>query len=136
MDSESRWNLGKRASLMKKPATALARATQVCFITYFQDLVIVTTKKAFFQNWRDFITDPKASWKYPVSWQQWTFKEARAYFRVYCGRAHGDTYLNKSQWHASAEIWTCLRTTFLENVNYLRGRETRLEGKIYRHQSI
>jgi hypothetical protein len=47
-------------------------------------------KDKFITKWRAAVDTPDISWKYPPGWQQWSYRMARAIFRVYSGRTDID----------------------------------------------
>jgi hypothetical protein len=47
-------------------------------------------KDKFITKWRAAVDMPDISWKYLPEWQQWSYRMARAIFRVYSGRTDID----------------------------------------------
>ena len=45
----------------------------------------------FITKWRQRLNCQDISWKYPEAWNGWSFRMARAIYRVYCGRTEVDT---------------------------------------------
>ena len=47
-------------------------------------------KNRFHKEWSKELNLDRITWSYPEEWRKWTFKRAKAFFRIYCGRSYSD----------------------------------------------
>jgi hypothetical protein len=54
-------------------------------------------------RWKTEIGMTSATWKYPLEWENWSFRDSKAIFGIYCGRTEVDRDLTRMINPASAE---------------------------------